>query len=110
MFFLSLFIYSNTTNKIAPVTEMDLNNVLLSSDYCTNKSDFEFFPEFGELALGWMLAHNLTFPTNVEEARQLYDNFLWYISIIENSWVEGISINETFAENIINKYIVKFIW
>ena len=85
LFFLSLFIYSNTTNKIAPVTEMDLNNVLLSSDYCTNKSDFEFFPEFGELALDWMLAHNLTFPTNVEEARQLYDNFLSYISIIENS-------------------------
>ena len=43
------------------------------------------------------------FPTNVEEARQLYDNLL---SVIENSWVE-VSEYETFAENIINKYIVK---
>ena len=84
LFFLSLFIFSDTTNEIVPVTEMDLNNVL-SSDYYTNKSNFGCVPEFEELALRLMLAHNLTFPTNVEEARQLYDNLLSHISVIENS-------------------------
>ena len=82
--FFSLFILSNTTNKIATVTEMELNNVL-SSNYYANKSNFECVPEFEELALRLMLVHNLTFPTNVEEARQLYDNLLSSISITENS-------------------------
>ena len=84
LFFLSLFIFSDTTNEIVPVTEMDLNNVL-SSDYYTIKSNFGCVPEFEELALRLMLANNLTFPTNVEEASQLYDSLLSYISVIENS-------------------------
>ena len=63
---------------------MDLNNVL-SSDYYTIKSNFGCVPEFEELALRLMLANNLTFPTNVEEASQLYDSLLSYISVIENS-------------------------
>ena len=79
-----LFIISDTTNEIVPVTEMDLNNAL-SSDYYTNKSNFGCVPEFEKMALGLMLAHNLMFPTNVEEARQLYDNLLSYTSVIENS-------------------------
>ena len=54
---------------------MDLSNAM-SSYYYTNKGSFGCVPEFQELALGLMLAHNLTFPTNVEEARQLYDNVL----------------------------------
>ena len=68
---------------MVPVTEMDLNDVL-SSGYYTNKSNFGCVPEFEELALPLMLANNLTFPTNVEKARQLYDNLLSYISVIEN--------------------------
>ena len=83
-FFFSFFILPNTTNKIAAVTEMELNNVL-SSNYHANKSNFGCVPEFEELASRLVLVHNLTFPTNVEEARQLYDNFLSSISIIENS-------------------------
>ena len=70
---------------------MDLNNVL-SCDYYTIKSNFGCVPEFEELALRLMLANNLTFPTNVEEASQLYDSLLSYISVIENSWVEDIRI------------------
>ena len=70
---------------------MDLNNVL-SSDYYTIKSNFGCVPEFEELALRLMLANNLTFTTNVEEASQLYDSLLSYISVIENSWVEDIRI------------------
>ena len=62
---------------------MDLN--VLSSDYYANKSNFGCVPEFEELSVCLMLAHNLTFPTNVEEARQLYDNLLSHISITENS-------------------------
>ena len=54
---------------------MDLSNAM-SSYYYTNKGSFGCVPEFQELALGLMLAHNLTFPKNVEEARQLYDNVL----------------------------------
>ena len=83
-FFFSLFILPNTTNKIAAVTEMELNNVL-SSNYYAYNSNFGCVPEFEELALRLMLVHNLTFPTNVEEARQLYDNLLSSISITENS-------------------------
>ena len=75
----SLFSFLDTTNKIAPVTEIDLNNVL-SSDYFANKSNFECVPEFEELALRFMSAHNLAFPTNIEEA----NNLLSYISIIED--------------------------
>ena len=78
-------------NKIAPATKMDFSNVL-SSDYYDNKSNFGCAREFEELTSRLMLAHNFTFPTNVEEARQLYDNLLSYISIIENSRVEGIRI------------------
>ena len=63
---------------------MDLNNVL-SFDYYTNKSNFGCVAEFEELALRLMLAHNLPLPTNVEEARQLYDNLSSYIPVIENS-------------------------
>ena len=84
LFFLSLLIFLDTANEIVPVTEMDLNNVL-SSDYYTIKSNFGCVPEFEELALRLMLANNLTFPTNVEEASQLYDSLLSYISVIENS-------------------------
>ena len=83
LFFLSLFIISDITKKIAPVTEMDLN--VLSSDYYANKSNFGPVPEFKELALRLMLTHNLTFPTNVRGARQLCVNLLSYISIIKNS-------------------------
>ena len=75
LFFLSLFTISDNTNKIAPVTEMDLNNVL-SSDHYTNKSNFGCVPEFEKLALHLMLAYNLTFPTNVEEVRQVYNKLL----------------------------------
>ena len=81
----------NFGKLVAPVAEMDFNNVL-SSDYYAYKSNFECVAEFEELSLCLMLAHNLTFPTNVEEARQFYDNLLSYISIIEISWVEGIRI------------------
>ena len=66
------------------MAEMELNNAL-SPDYYTNKSNLGCVPEFEELALHLMLAHNLRFPINVEEARQLYDNLLSYISIIEKS-------------------------
>ena len=66
------------------MTEMDLNNAL-SPDYYTSKNNLGCVPEFEELALRFMLAHNLRFPINVEESRQLYDNLLSYISIIENS-------------------------
>ena len=79
-----MFIFPDTTNEIVPLTEMDLNNVL-SFDYYTNESNFGCVPESEELALRLMLAHNLTLPTNLEEARQLYDNLLSYISVIENS-------------------------
>ena len=41
-------------------------------------------PEFEELVLRLMLADNLTFPANIEEVRQLYDNLLSYNSVIEN--------------------------
>ena len=107
-FYLSLFIFSDFTNKIAPVTEIDLND-LLPSDYYASKSNFGCVPEFEELALRLMLAHNLTFLTNVEEARQFYNNLLSYISIIENSWVE-VSEYETFAKSIIDKYINKIVY
>ena len=80
LFFLSLFVFSDTTNKIAPVTETDLNNAL-SSDYYANKSNSRCVLEFEEMALHLMLAHNLTFPTNIEEARQLYDNLLFIYCI-----------------------------
>ena len=90
LLFLSLFIFSDTTIEIVPVTEMNLNNVL-SFDYYTNKINFGCVPEVEELALRLMLAHNLTFPTNVKEARELYDNVLFYISV-ENSRVEDIRI------------------
>ena len=50
LFFLSLFIFSDSTNKIAPVTEMDLHKVL-TSGYYDNKSNFVCPPEFEELAL-----------------------------------------------------------
>ena len=79
-----MFIFPDTTNEIVPLTEMDLNNVL-SFDYYTNESNFGCVAEFEELALRLMFAHNLTLPTNVEEARQLYDNLLSYIPVIENS-------------------------
>ena len=83
----SLFSFLDTTNKIAPVTEIDLNNVL-SSDYYASKSNFECVPEFEKLSLRLMSAHNLTFPANIEEA----NNLLSYISIIEDPWVEGTRI------------------
>ena len=63
---------------------MDLNDVL-SSDYYTKKSIFGCVPEFEELALPLMLAFNLRFPANVEEARQLHDNLLSHVSVIEKS-------------------------
>ena len=63
---------------------MDLSNAI-SSYYYTNKGSFGCVPEFQELALGLMLTHNLMFPTNVEEASQVYDNVLSYISITGNS-------------------------
>ena len=70
---------------------MDLDNVL-SSDYYANKSNFGWLQDFEELSLRLMLAHNLTFPTNTVEVRQLYDNLLSHISIIENPCIEGIRI------------------
>ena len=75
---------------------MDLNKVL-SSDYYAIKSNFGCVPEFKELALRLMLAHNLTFLTHMEEARQLYNNLLSYISIIENPWLESIRIISNFC-------------
>ena len=71
LFFLSLFVFSDTMHKIAPVKEMDLNNVL-PSGYYDNKSNFGCIPEFVELALLLMLAHNLMFPINIEEATIIF--------------------------------------
>ena len=56
-----------------------------------------------------MLAHNLTFTTNVEEGRQLYNNLLSYISVIENSWVEGIRIIWNFRWKYY-KYILNIVY
>jgi len=54
----------------------------IASDYITKKSDFGCSEDFEELALRLMLQHNLLFPKDETECRQLYDRLLYEIANI----------------------------